>query len=76
MASGVLSYLGGRLLGAIPMLFLMSLVVFAIVYMIPGDPVDAMAVIYMSVMLMLLLIALRFVNPTQLVTQIRDEDLD
>ena len=36
------TYLGGRLLGAIPMLFLMSLVVFAIVYLIPGDPVDAM----------------------------------
>jgi len=36
------TYLGGRLLGVIPMLFLMSLVVFAIVYLIPGDPVDAM----------------------------------
>jgi peptide/nickel transport system permease protein len=40
--AGVATYLGGRLLGAIPMLFLMSLVVFAIVYMIPGDPIDAM----------------------------------
>jgi peptide/nickel transport system permease protein len=40
--SGVTTYLGGRLLGVIPMLFLMSLVVFAIVYLIPGDPVDAM----------------------------------
>ena len=30
------------MLGAVPMLFLMSLVVFAIVYLIPGDPVDAM----------------------------------
>src|SRR5262245_57328060 len=42
MSSGVATYLGGRLLGAIPMLFLMSLVVFAIVYMVPGDPIDAM----------------------------------
>jgi peptide/nickel transport system permease protein len=38
----LISYLGGRLLGAIPMLFLMSLVVFAIIYLIPGDPVDSM----------------------------------
>ncbi len=42
MTGGVATYLGGRLLGAIPMLFLMSLVVFAIVYLIPGDPIDAM----------------------------------
>jgi peptide/nickel transport system permease protein len=35
-------YVGARLLGALPMLFLMSLLVFAIVYLIPGDPVDAM----------------------------------
>jgi peptide/nickel transport system permease protein len=35
-------YAGARLLGALPMLFLMSLLVFAIVYLIPGDPVDAM----------------------------------
>ena len=42
MTAGVATYLGGRLLGAIPMLFLMSLVVFAIVYLIPGDPIDAM----------------------------------
>ncbi len=35
-------YLRDRLVGAVPMLFLMSLVVFAIVYLIPGDPVDAM----------------------------------
>ena len=42
MNGGVATYLGGRLLGAIPMLFLMSLVVFAIVYLIPGDPIDAM----------------------------------
>ena len=42
MSGGVATYLGGRLLGAIPMLFLMSLVVFAIVYLIPGDPIDAM----------------------------------
>jgi len=31
VTAGVATYLGGRLLGAIPMLFLMSLVVFAIV---------------------------------------------
>src|SRR5580765_5679355 len=42
LSGGVGTYLGGRLLGAIPMLFLMSLVVFAIVYLIPGDPIDAM----------------------------------
>ena len=42
MSRGVVHYLGARLLGAVPMLFLMSLVVFAIVYLIPGDPVDAM----------------------------------
>jgi peptide/nickel transport system permease protein len=42
VSGGTATYLGGRLLGAIPMLFLMSLVVFAIVYLIPGDPVDAM----------------------------------
>jgi ABC-type dipeptide/oligopeptide/nickel transport system permease component len=42
VTAGVATYLGGRLLGAIPMLFLMSLVAFAIVYMIPGDSIDAM----------------------------------
>jgi putative spermidine/putrescine transport system permease protein len=36
--------------------------------------VDAMAVMYMVVMLGLLLVALRFVNPTQLVTQVWDDD--
>jgi putative spermidine/putrescine transport system permease protein len=36
--------------------------------------VDAMAVIYMSVMLVLLVTALRFVNPTQLVSQVREEN--
>ena len=35
--------------------------------------VDAMAVIYMAVMLVLLVTALRFVNPTQLVSQVREE---
>jgi putative spermidine/putrescine transport system permease protein len=35
--------------------------------------VDAMAVIYMAVMLALLLVALRFVNPTQLVSQVKEE---
>ena len=34
---------------------------------------DAMAVIYMLTMLVLLVIALRFVNPTQLVTRVADE---
>ncbi|MEK8110332.1 hypothetical protein NKG94_50460 [Micromonospora sp. M12] len=33
----------------------------------------AMAVIYMLTMLTLLVIALRFVNPTQLVTRVADE---
>ena len=35
--------------------------------------VDAMAVMYTSMMLVLLVIALRFVNPTQLVARVRDE---
>jgi putative spermidine/putrescine transport system permease protein len=35
--------------------------------------VDAMAVIYMVVMMTLLIIALRFVNPTQLVAQVKEE---
>jgi putative spermidine/putrescine transport system permease protein len=34
---------------------------------------DAMAVIYMLTMLVLLVVALRFVNPTQLVTRVADE---
>ena len=38
--------------------------------------VDAMAVIYMISMLVILIIALRFVNPTQLVARVRDETLD
>jgi hypothetical protein len=42
VTAGVATYLVRRLLGAIPMLFLMSLVVFAIVCLIPGDPIDAM----------------------------------
>lgn len=37
--------------------------------------VDAMAVIYMLMMMVMLVIALRFVNPTQLVSQVR-EDVD
>jgi putative spermidine/putrescine transport system permease protein len=36
--------------------------------------VDAMAVIYTSTMLVLLVIALRYVNPTQLVARVRDPD--
>ena len=35
--------------------------------------VDAMAVIYMLMMMVLLVVALRFVNPTQLVSQVREE---
>jgi putative spermidine/putrescine transport system permease protein len=35
--------------------------------------IDAMAVMYTLSMLVLLLIALRFVDPTQLVTRVRDE---
>ncbi len=35
--------------------------------------VDAMAVVYTASMLVLLVIALRYVNPTQLVTRIKDE---
>lgn len=35
--------------------------------------VDAMAVIYTSTMLLLLVVALRFVNPTQLVARVREE---
>jgi len=38
--------------------------------------VAAMAVIYMVLMLVILVIALRFVNPTQLVARVRDETLD
>jgi putative spermidine/putrescine transport system permease protein len=35
--------------------------------------IDAMAVVYTSMMLVLLVLALRFVNPTQLVARVRDE---
>lgn len=35
--------------------------------------VDAMAVMYMTMMLVLLVVALRFVNPTQLVARVRDD---
>jgi len=35
--------------------------------------VDAMAVIYTGVMMVLLVVALRFVNPTQLVAQVKEE---
>jgi len=40
----------------------------------PPQRTDAMAVIYMLWMLALLVIALRFVNPTQLVTRVADAD--
>lgn len=36
--------------------------------------VDAMAVIYTGTMLVLLVVALRFVNPTQLVARVKEED--
>jgi putative spermidine/putrescine transport system permease protein len=39
----------------------------------PQQQTDAMAVIYMAMMLVLLVIALRFVNPTQLVTRVAEE---
>jgi putative spermidine/putrescine transport system permease protein len=35
--------------------------------------VDAMAAIYTGFMLVLLVVALRFINPTQLVTRVQDE---
>ncbi len=38
--------------------------------------VDAMAVLYTSMMLVLLVIALRFVNPTQLVARVADDSRD
>jgi putative spermidine/putrescine transport system permease protein len=37
-----------------------------------GQSVDAMAVIYMTTTLLWLLIALRFVNPTQLITRVKE----
>lgn len=39
----------------------------------PQQSVDAMAVIYTASMLVLVVLALRFVNPTQLVSRVRDE---
>jgi putative spermidine/putrescine transport system permease protein len=38
-----------------------------------GQSIDAMAVIYMATTLLWLLIALRFVNPTQIVTRAKRE---
>ena len=35
--------------------------------------VDAMAVIYTAMMLILLAVALRFVNPTQLVARVKED---
>ncbi|MET3919227.1 ABC transporter permease subunit [Arthrobacter sp. UYEF20] len=35
--------------------------------------VDAMAVVYMLMMMVMLIVALRFVNPTQLVSQVRED---
>jgi len=42
----------------------------------PQQEVDAMAVMYMLSMLVILVIALRFVNPTQLVARVRDDITD
>jgi putative spermidine/putrescine transport system permease protein len=39
----------------------------------PPQQTDAMAVVYMATMLVLLVIALRFVNPTQLVTRVAED---
>jgi putative spermidine/putrescine transport system permease protein len=39
----------------------------------PDQSIDAMAVLYMVTTLVLLLIALRFVDPTQLVSRVRDQ---
>ena len=39
----------------------------------PPQQTDSMAVIYMGTMLVLLIIALRFVNPTQLVTRVAED---
>jgi putative spermidine/putrescine transport system permease protein len=39
----------------------------------PPQSVDAMAIIYMALTLVWLLIALRFVNPTQLVSRVKDQ---
>lgn len=39
----------------------------------PQQSVDAMAVIYMLLMMLLLIVALRFVNPTQLVAQVKED---
>ena len=36
--------------------------------------IDAMAVIYTGTMLVLLVLALRFVNPTQLVARVKEEE--
>src|SRR6266536_669448 len=39
----------------------------------PPQQTDAMAVVYMATMLVLLVVALRFVNPTQLVTRVAED---
>jgi putative spermidine/putrescine transport system permease protein len=39
----------------------------------PQQSIDAMAVIYTASMLVLVIVALRFVNPTQLVSRVREE---
>ena len=38
-----------------------------------GQSVDAMAMIYMAITVLWLLIALRFVNPTQLVSRVKEQ---
>jgi len=42
----------------------------------PQQSIDAMAVVYMLSMLIILVIALRFVNPTQLVARVREDTQD
>src|SRR6266545_225932 len=38
----VVQFVGRRLVGAVPVLFLASLVVFAMLHLVPGDPIDSM----------------------------------
>ncbi|WP_227994448.1 hypothetical protein [Luteimicrobium xylanilyticum] len=58
-------------------LFVLPILVPPITYGIPGiranQSVDAMATIYTGSMLVLLIVALRFVNPTQLGTRVGDD---
>ena len=40
----------------------------------PDQSIDAMAVLYMLTTLLLLIVALHFVNPTQLVSRVRENE--